>query len=799
MSQVHGPRQYNPRFRGIVIDNIIAHLKAPAVLTDGDGVVLAGNDSFSELLSVANEKVAGLLLHDVLRPFTPTEITEDKSFTAFFTNMEEGAVACYPFLQGERKSRSVVWTKCLLAEEGDADIVLFIAGTYSQKSETLQMDVEFCEDVHNGDRQTEQQLKEAADRYRIFFKNAPLGLFVSNAEGRFLDVNNTFASVFGYDTPDEMIDSVHDIGAQLYIHQEHREEIIAAAKNTGDVVYFETEFRRQDGTTFLGGVHVKIIHRENRPFVLEGLIENITEKNKAHLELCDAKESAESASKAKSLFLANMSHEIRTPLSGIIGMCDMVVTGELTAIQKEYIFSIKDAAKHLLVIINDILDIAKIEAGRLEFEALPFDLRKAVDTVVDVFSLKAKEKQLRLNCYVEPDVPNRLVGDPGRLRQVLTNLLSNALKFTDHGLIQLKIERLVDGGQNDVGEDNVTLLFTVSDTGKGMPQDKLKSIFQHFEQIDDSFAKEQPGSGLGLSICRHLVQMMGGEISARSTPGKGSIFSFTARFPVEKRKAGRRSAEGLSYGGTSPLRILLAEDDPLNRKSISFFLRRSGHQVVAAENGVEALQKLSEGDFDLVLMDVQMPSMDGIATVKAVRDPAHGLPNPNIPVIALTAHLRPNEKASYMDSGMNGVVTKPVELEELFSAIHSVMSEREGIEQQELEGVVATVQIKELKEKFKDSEDILDEMVSIFLRDTPERMDGLHKALKDGDINESIDLAHRLINACGVMTAQRASGLAYRIEEVLHEGGIEPARKLFEVLKGEVDEVLTVIRKAFSE
>jgi PAS domain S-box-containing protein len=657
-----------------------------------------------------------------------------------------------------------------------------------------------CEGRCLEDPADKEAIGDAADSYSIFFKNAPLGMFISKLDGSFLDVNNALAELFGYSSPQSMIEQVKNIPKELYVKQEQRDEIIAAAEKTDDVVYFEAKYRRLDGSIFTGGVHAKMIQRSGKPSVLEGLIENISEKNKSHLELCDAKERAESASKSKSLFLANMSHEIRTPLSGIIGMCDMVVAGELTAMQKEYIFSIKNAAKQLLVIINDILDIAKIETGRLEFESLPFDLRKTVDTVVDVFSLKAREKQLRLNSYVEPDVPNRLVGDPGRLRQVLSNLLSNAMKFTDQGLVQLKVERLGDAGSEafEAG-DNTTLLFTVSDTGRGIPGDKIESVFNRFEQIDDSFSKDQPGSGLGLSISRHLVHLMAGEITARSTPGKGSIFSFTARFPLEKRKAGRRTAEGHSSGGASPLRILLVEDDHLNRKSISFFLRRSGHRVESVENGVLALSELAKGGFDLVLMDVQMPNMDGLSTVKAIRDASHGLPDPEIPVIALTANLRPNEEHSYKEAGMNDVVTKPVELEELFTAIHRVMSESEDVPEEAVEAVMPTVNIEELREKFSDSEDILKEMVSIFLRDTPGRMEGLREALKVGDVKESVELAHKLINACGVMTALRASSLAYRIEEALHEDQLEQARRLYESLRGELSQVLEVVRKAFPE
>jgi signal transduction histidine kinase/ActR/RegA family two-component response regulator len=406
----------------------------------------------------------------------------------------------------------------------------------------------------------------------------------------------------------------------------------------------------------------------------EDLKKEIAERERAEAELLETRDIALEASRTKSDFLANMSHEIRTPLNAIIGMAELLSETQLNPEQLEYVRVFGTAGDRLLNTINDILDLSKLEAGQVILEGVEFDLRELVENTVEVLGVGAHEKGLKLNCHFAPDVPTALVGDPGRLGPVITNLLGNAIKFTEKGEVAVHVEN--DPEANSPG----ALRFRVCDTGIGIPPDKLDVVFESFVQADSSTTREYGGSGLGLTISRRLIELMGGRIWVESTLGKGSIFHFTARFEMpdqsNTRGLNRGSAQELPSVASSAtsearaLRILLVEDSKDNRMLIQAYLRATPHQITVAENGEIAVRKFVAGNYDLVLMDMQMPVMDGYAATKAIRkwESKQGV-NPTA-IIALTAYALKEEVQKSLDAGCTAHISKPIKKAQLFEGIY---------------------------------------------------------------------------------------------------------------------------------
>jgi signal transduction histidine kinase/AmiR/NasT family two-component response regulator len=438
---------------------------------------------------------------------------------------------------------------------------------------------------------------------------------------------------------------------------------------------YRPEYRiaRSDGKEVWAESSVKLITGEHgRPQRMVGVLQDITHRKQVERELVQAKDDAEAANRAKSTFLATMSHEIRTPLNGVLGMAQAMAVDDLSETQRERLDVIRQSGETLLAILNDVLDLSKIEAGKLELEEGRFDISELAEGALAAFMALAEDKGVAFDLRVEAKAAGFYRGDSTRLRQILYNLISNALKFTEAGEVRVTVGRPKDD-----------LIVEVRDSGIGISPDQLKSLFQKFEQADVTTTRRFGGTGLGLAICRELAQLMGGDIEARSSPGEGA--TFTVRLPLEKLEAtpvnmleATAAAKPVPREGAHPLRLLAAEDNAVNQLVLKTLLQQGGLDLAVVSDGVAAVAAWEAGDWDLILMDVQMPDMDGPTATRRIRAREAETGRARTPIVALTANAMAHQVAEYIDAGMDGFVSKPIEVARLFAAIDAALAPHEA-------------------------------------------------------------------------------------------------------------------------
>ncbi len=517
-------------------------------------------------------------------------------------------------------------------------------------------------------RKAERSLAEREENYRKLFDSALDAIVVLDTQSAtVVDANPAAMALFGY-CREEMLGLP---ALALTANPKRAQENFKELMTHGALPRTRARQRRKDGTTFHSEISGASFESFGRELVCV-FFRDVSGEVEAKLRLENAVRQARRANRVKSEFLANMSHEIRTPISGVIGTARMALASERRGRQAEQLRRIESAACSLLSIVNDILDMSKIEAQELEFRERDFSPAEVVNACVDEFAALAQAKGLDLTAEVEPEVPACLRGDSDRLLQVLRNLVGNSLKFTERGYIVVSVRR-------PEKEEQGLLYFSVRDTGIGIPKDRQKHLFKPFHQLDTTYAKRHQGTGLGLSISKRLVERMGGEIWVESDAGRGSEFCFTARFETAKGDFCPWRPEPSDRIDLPSLRILLAEDEQLNREFVQFFLSGEGHIVTTAANGNEVMSLLERQDFDVVLMDVQMPELDGMEATRRIRtlespDKAH------IPIIALTAYAMKEDRERVMAAGMDDYLSKPLDMEELRRSLARILTERSKAE-----------------------------------------------------------------------------------------------------------------------
>ncbi|WP_340817657.1 PAS domain S-box protein [Methanolobus sp. WCC4] len=663
----------------------------------------------------------------------------------------------------------------------------------------------------------EEKLEKEKSLLKGIFDSIPEMIFFKDLTGAYMGGNQEFARFVGKE-----IEEIIGTTAYDYFPWEYADEFVTIAEEImekGVIRHDETWLDYQDGSRrLLYFIRAPLRNYAGDIVGLVGVGRDITENWRAekrlkeyademklkNIELDKALIKAEEATRAKSEFLANMSHEIRTPMNGVIGMTNLLLTTWLSEEQKQYADTIKKSGESLLGLINDILDISKIEAGKLDMEELDIDLNDILEELESLLSVKARDKGLKLTCEMERDVPAYIKTDPFRLKQILLNLGSNAIKFTDKGEVAIHVTLL------SKTDSNASLRFSVRDTGIGIPDDKIDMLFNKFTQADASTTRNYGGTGLGLAISRQLVNMMGGEIGVESQEGKGSEFWFT--ISVERHSANKDSSltEQKIYDITdqqgskkynTDLRVLVVEDNIVNQNVAQSILKKLGISAEIANNGVEALKALEERAYDLVLMDVQMPEMDGFEATRHIRDQQSAVLDHHVPIIAMTAHAMKGDRELCYEAGMDDYISKPIEFQPLIKMLNkwSTVIEEAHIDNVPSEDIKDQPEIpifdsQSFMERMMDDMDIARKVIDIFLESTPKLIDDLKNATDKGDISSVNSYAHSLKSSCANLSGMVLSNLAGDIEAESMSRDIETVEGILSDIEREFELLETELK-----
>ncbi len=521
----------------------------------------------------------------------------------------------------------------------------------------------------------------------------------------------------------------------------------------------------------------------------------------AEAALRAARDQAVEATRLRSEFLANMSHELRTPMNGILAMTDLTLGTTLTPEQREYLGMVQSSARHLLHLLNDVLDFARIEAGGIQLESVSFSLRSSIEDIVNPLRVRAQQGGLVLRAAVAPEVPDDVVGDPARLRQVLLNLVDNAIKFTQQGQVEVRTTL------ESRSETEVRIRITVADTGIGIPSDKQRLVFEPFRQADDSTTRLYGGSGLGLAISAQLIERMGGAIWLESVPGVGSTFRLTLPLLLRRARGAEsmapapRAAVGTAADGAGdrhppvvaarPLRILVAEDHPVNRLATVRLLERAGHAVTATATGREAVEAVEQSAFDLVLMDVQMPEMDGLAATRLIRE-RERVRGGHVPIVALTAHAIRVERDRCLAAGMDDYLSKPIDGEVLVATAARV-GRRDDHAAAPAHTTAVVLERDWLFTSADNDAALVTDLIGLFRADLPAVMRDIRAALGAGATEDIARAAHRLKGALATLGARAAFQAAGRLEGAGRDGDL----RLATTAAGELERELARLEPEF--
>ena len=747
-----------------------------SIATDAKGVI--------QIFNVGAERMLGYAAADVMNKITPADISDPQEliarakelsieigtlitpgFEALVFKASRGIEDIYEltYIRKDGSRFPAVVSVTALRDAQGAIIGYLLIGTDNTARKLVEAE----------QKKSDQRLRDQQFYTRSLIESNIDALMTTDPSGIITDVNKQMEALTGC-TRDELIGAPFK---SYFTDPERAEAGIKLVLSEKKVTDYELTACARDGKQTVVSYNATTFYDRGR--TLQGVFaaaRDVTERKRVEAELREAKANAESASRTKSDFLASMSHEIRTPMNAIMGIADLLAKTALSPEQDKYVQIFRRAGDNLLNLINDILDLSKVEASQLELERTGFSLNDLLEKVTEMVAVRAHEKGLALVCEIAPNVPTDLVGDSTRLRQVLLNLLGNAIKFTESGEVALRVTPDADSSVP------TALRFTISDTGIGIPGEKLGRVFERFTQANSSTTRRFGGSGLGLTISKRLVELMGGRIWAESSVGKGSVFSFAVPLEIWAG-AIRRAAVPVGTGPELPLpalRILLAEDSPDNCTITVAYLQDTPYRVEIAENGTIACEKFTAGQYDLVLMDRQMPVMDGLTATRTIRAWEQANDRPPTPIIALTASALKGDREMCLAAGCTAYLSKPIKQEVLLQAIkeHSIVAPPSSKEESSrMDTILVRANPK------------IADLMPVFLRNCRQNVVAMLDALDRGDFETVEILGHGMRGAGGSYGFQAITEIGAALEQVAESADNNASRKWVGELSRYLDRV----------
>lgn len=618
-----------------------------------------------------------------------------------------------------------------------------------------------------------EELRVAEKKFREIFENAVEGIFQFNSDRRFINVNPAMAKIMGYNSPEALISNVQDIRTDCFYSLDAFQKVEESLEQNNIVTAHEACVKKKTGELIWVSLSLrKVADKDGRFVLFEGSLVDISDK-KEREEAEKRQKTADAANQAKTLFIAKMSHEIRTPLNSVLGMTELLKETAVSKNQKEYIDLLYSSGEFLQVIINDILDFSKIEAQQFEIDNTPFDLSEIITDVSGLFAFRAAEKKIDFFSYIDPDISQHFIGDPVRLKQILINIIGNAVKFTNSGSVKVDVvkEHPPEGSLNQE-----KIKFVITDTGIGIPESKQETILESFTQADSVVTRQFGGTGLGLSICKKLLEHMGSRIIVESREGVGTCFSFSIVFNIAEPEAKKAVPHVPQDVLLSELTILLVDDIEPNRKVIHKFLENFSVTITDADNGREAVEQFTQNTFDLILMDIEMPVMNGLEATRAIRDIEKKENRPHTPLIILSAHAFGEQRQKCFEAGCDNLLVKPIRKKDFLKAVAeqtfnhpaSAVTEEELPPETESDGQPSSdadgiVKIdKEYEELFPD-----------FIHYFNESLTRMEDAVETNEFNELYRLGHGLKGSARNYELHDLGSIFLDIENAAQEKKIE--------------------------